>query len=227
MPSSCHSCTASDTTTPWPTSVVANPQMSRRADACTRQSSIAGESMAARAGRTHLWVLIEHPGPWPASAPDDVLPRELSDRLDSVAGLIRVVLIRRPNNRQVTAPTCLLAWSDGIRHWMREGAAESYDDLVDLPFETMAAGLEPSFGRSRRTPFFAVCTHGKKDACCAELGRPIVSALTTIPNADVWECSHIGGDRFAANMIAWPSALYFSRLGADSAVEAVNSYLAG
>ena len=206
---------------------VANPQTSRRPHACTRQSSTAGEPMVGRAGMTHLWVLIEHPGPWPASAPDDILPVALTEKIYAAQGRIRVVVIRRTRNRRVLTPTCVLAWTDGTRQWMREGAVDRYEDLSVLPFESMATGAEPDFGRSRTEPLFAVCTHGKKDACCAELGRPVVSALNAAQIADVWECSHIGGDRFAANMIAWPAAVYFSRLDGNSAIDAAEKYLAG
>ncbi|WP_259349071.1 MULTISPECIES: sucrase ferredoxin [Rhodococcus] len=206
---------------------VANPQSSRRPHACTRQSSTAGEPMVGRAGMTHLWVLIEHPGPWPASAPDDVLPVALTEKIYAAQGRIRLVVIRRPRNRRVLTPMCVLAWTDGTRQWMREGSVDRYEDLSVLPFESMATGVEPDFGRSRTEPLFAVCTHGKKDACCAELGRPVVSALNAAQIADVWECSHIGGDRFAANMIAWPAAVYFSRLDGNSAIDAAEKYQAG
>jgi hypothetical protein len=33
----------------------------------------------------------------------------------------------------------------------------------------------------------------------------------------VWECSHIGGDRFAANMVVLPESLYFGRVEPDVA----------
>src|SRR3546814_10594893 len=74
---------------------VANPQTSRRSHACTRQSSTAGEPMVGRAGMTHLWVLIEHPGPWPASAPDDVLPVALTEKIYAAQGRIRLVVDRK------------------------------------------------------------------------------------------------------------------------------------
>lgn len=200
---------------------------SRRADACSRQSSSAGEPMVARAGRTRLWVLIEHPGPWPYSAPEGVLPPALVDRIDAAPGHVRLALIRRPRARTADRPRWILAWSDGTRHWMREGTATGYDELAGLPFAACAAGIEPDVGAPRHVPLFAVCTHGKKDACCAELGRPIVSALTPVDDADVWECTHIGGDRFAANMVVLPEGLYFSRLGTESARDVVREYRAG
>jgi hypothetical protein len=33
----------------------------------------------------------------------------------------------------------------------------------------------------------------------------------------VWECSHIGGDRFAANLVVLPDSLYFGRVDPESA----------
>jgi hypothetical protein len=129
---------------------VANPQTSRRPHACTRQSSTVGEPMVGRAGMTHLWVLIEHPGPWPASAPDDVLPVALTEKIYTAQGRIRLVVIRRPRIRRVLTPMCVLAWTDGTRQWMREGSVDRYEDLSVLPFESMATGVEPDFGRSAR-----------------------------------------------------------------------------
>ena len=59
----------------------------------------------------------------------------------------------------------------------------------------------------------AVCTHGRHDACCAERGRPLAAALAGSAHADaVWECSHIGGDRFAGNLLVLPRGLYYGRL---------------
>lgn len=198
-----------------------------RPDACARRSSEIGEPIIARAGHTRLWILVEHPGPWPKSAPAGVLPDLLVERVDALTEPVRLVLIRRPRLRRVTEPRWILAWSDGVRHWMREGTVADHADLLDLPFETSAVGVEPDVGTSRSAPLFVVCTHGKKDACCAEMGRPIVTAASTVGDADVWECTHIGGDRFAANMIALPEGLYFSRLDADSAVATVRDHLAG
>jgi hypothetical protein len=207
--------------------VVENDQISRRGDACTRRSSEVGEPMLARAGRAVLWVLIEHPGPWPKDAPGSVLPDEVVERIEALGRPVRLVLIRRSRDRSIVKPRWFLAWSDGVRKWMREGSVSSYDDLMNLPFESSADGREPDIGVARHQPIFAVCTHGKKDICCAELGRPIVNAAGSVVGAEVWECTHIGGDRFAANMVALPSGLYFSRLGPDSAVATVREVLAG
>jgi hypothetical protein len=44
------------------------------------------------------------------------------------------------------------------------------------------------------------------------------------PGWDVWECSHLGGDRFAANVLLLPSGELFGSLGTVSAVQAVREF---
>jgi hypothetical protein len=69
----------------------------------------------------------------------------------------------------------------------------------------LGAGWEPDDSR-----YVLVCTNGRHDACCATFGRPLVRALRASRWADeVWECSHIGGDRFAGNIVLLPDSLYF------------------
>ena len=62
------------------------------------------------------------------------------------------------------------------------------------------------------TALFAVCTHGRRDPCCAERGRPLAAALSQAFPDQTWESTHIGGDRFAGNLIAFPHGFYFGRV---------------
>jgi hypothetical protein len=43
----------------------------------------------------------------------------------------------------------------------------------------------------------------------------------------VWESSHYGGDRFAANLVCLPHGLYFGRLSPEDAEGVVDAYEAG
>lgn len=56
-----------------------------------------------------------------------------------------------------------------------------------------------------------VCVHGLRDACCAKFGYSIFLELKKI-GANVRQCSHLGGDRFAANMIVFPGGNCFGHL---------------
>lgn len=89
------------------------------------------------------------------------------------------------------------------------------------PPEALAAVLEmaaPRWGApAPPTPRIAICTHGTRDRCCAKWGfaafreaarlyREGASALEPL------ECSHLGGDRFAATGIVFPSGGMYGRL---------------
>jgi hypothetical protein len=67
-------------------------------------------------------------------------------------------------------------------------------------------------------PLYLVCTHGKHDPCCAIRGRPLVAAMAeALSPGRVWECSHVGGDRFAGNVVALPGGLYLGRVEPEEA----------
>ena len=42
-----------------------------------------------------------------------------------------------------------------------------------------------------------------------------------------WECSHVGGDRFAANVVVLPDGVYYGNLDPTSAIKVIGDHLAG
>ncbi len=76
-------------------------------------------------------------------------------------------------------------------------------------------------------PLALVCTHGRRDPCCAERGRPLATATAAAFPAETWESTHVGGDRFAANMLLFPHGLYFGHVEAVRGPEVVGAYRDG
>jgi hypothetical protein len=77
-------------------------------------------------------------------------------------------------------------------------------------------------------PLFLACTHGKHDPCCARRGRPLFEALTEQLDAgSVWQSTHIGGDRFAGNLVCLPHGIYYGRVERDDVPLVVDEYLDG
>ena len=60
--------------------------------------------------------------------------------------------------------------------------------------------------------------------CCAVYGRPVVQALAEIDPERTWECSHVGGDRFAANVLLMPAGLVYGHVDAGEVGELVGAY---
>ncbi len=76
-------------------------------------------------------------------------------------------------------------------------------------------------------PILLVCTHGVHDTCCALRGRPVAAALAARWPDQVWECSHVGGDRFAPNVVVLPDGFYYGNLDPETAVGAIRRHLGG
>jgi hypothetical protein len=106
----------------------------------------------------------------------------------------------------------------GAASWLETAALDRLDDVRDLDLAALGGGRSPGL-EPQEAPVLAVCTHGRHDACCAERGRPVALALARSRHADaVWECSHIGGDRFAGNLLVLPRGLYYGRVDPDAAI---------
>ena len=89
--------------------------------------------------------------------------------------------------------------------------------------EPVVAGRDGGTGAA----LLLVCAHGRHDACCAVRGRPVAAALAARWPAETWECSHVGGDRFAPNLLVLPDGAYYGDLDPASAEQVVEDHLAG
>jgi len=100
------------------------------------------------------------------------------------------------------------------------------EELTLIDLDAVSRGEPPDWTRLDR-PLFGVCTHGRHDACCAERGRPVAAALSASHPADTWEISHMGGDRFAANMLVLPEGLYYGRMEPGTASQVASLHEQG
>ena len=87
--------------------------------------------------------------------------------------------------------------------------------LLRLDLGALAFPDPPGIGEPGPPSLHLVCTNGRHDPCCADFGRPVVRALVEAGHPDVWECSHVGGDRFAANVVCLPTGIYYGRVEPD------------
>jgi hypothetical protein len=178
----------------------------------------------ASAGRS--WVLLEVAGAWGRSALldspavlDPAVGRAIARRFET-AGL-RIAAIRRPGRRSATPRwRWFIARSD-------EGREALYRGEVDGPGEYLDVAPDGSGGEPCNGPLVAVCAHGKHDQCCAVRGRAATAAIAQRYPDFTWECSHLGGDRFAATMLVLPEGLCYGRVDSTDAPELVRLYLDG
>lgn len=189
--------------------------------------------MVGTASTVRSWLLLEDPGPWGRDALRDArLPRGIGPdllRRCRVAG-VRPLLIRRARTGELAAPddgvACFAIRSGPEPPWIERVRLGGVSDALDLDLRALGRGERLGYPQQEE-PIFLVCTHGRRDVCCAERGRPLAHALTAAYPEQTWESSHLGGDRFAGNLVAFPHGLYFGRVRAEDGADVARAYTEG
>jgi hypothetical protein len=198
---------------------------------CSAVSSERGESLAATASRIDHWLLVEYRGAWARELlGDSLLSPELKAHLrEQLAALERgrLLFVKQPERRERSGRRVFFGASRPGAERLFWLEVEHQQDLSDFDFVAALAGdggpAAPLDG-----PLFVVCTHGKRDRCCARHGRPLYDALRReVEPERVWQCTHVGGDRFAGNVVVLPHGLYYGRVGPDDAGALVAAHDAG
>lgn len=186
------------------------------------------EPLYATASLVSAWLLVEQSGAWgPDALTDSKFPSEIATELQRRASNVRILLIRQRKAKRERP----------VVFKVHSGSADRAPSMVSMPLIDPAALLDIDFdalddgdvgpGTTIDHPVYLVCTHGRHDICCADNGRPLYRAISSIRPARAWEVSHIGGDRFAGNLLVLPRGDYFGRLEPDDAERLITDYEAG
>jgi hypothetical protein len=197
---------------------------------CAAASLEREEPAVGSASTVRAFLLVENAGPWGVDALRDArLPEAVKDGLRTRASRagVRVLLVRRHRGaRSGPGLRVFAAWADAASPWLETTTVAEPEVLLDVDIEALGRGRSPGLTRTDR-PVFCVCTHGRHDSCCASLGRPTATALTASHPQETWDVSHIGGDRFAANVLVLPEGLYYGRVSATAAPALAARHLQG
>jgi hypothetical protein len=170
---------------------------------CSEGSAAASEVLAGSASQGARWLILERNGAWGRDAvADSQLPVGVREVLESFDG--RALLVRRPDRRGTETAVFLAETTESGGVLVRRTLVE----LEGLAVPAAADGDEPL-----ASPLFLVCAHGRRDACCAKLGTPVYESLSPhVDSALLWQSSHHGGHRFAANVLALPAGVQLGRV---------------
>jgi hypothetical protein len=195
--------------------VTAQPAAERRAF-CAAVSSAAGEPLAATASRIDHWLLVEYRGAWARDVLGDCLfSQELKAHLRGQLEALersRLLFVKKPERRARAGRRVFFGTSKPGEERFFGLEVEHQNDLLGFDF---VAALDAGGGEASPVegPLYVVCTHGKRDRCCARQGRPLYDALRDATDTDrVWQSTHVGGDRFAGNVVTLPHGLYYGRV---------------
>jgi hypothetical protein len=191
--------------------------------ACSEASLAAGEKLSATAVTAERWLLVEVPGAWPRDVDADgvLAGRARSAVADWLAepSAARLQLVRRPG-RTGRRPLAFAIRAEESRREVRRIELDRLDDLADVDLHDAGARVDSAL--------VLVCGHGSRDRCCASRGTAVYRALESqLGEEELWISSHLGGHRFAANVLVLPVGLQLGRVDEEDARDAVARALAG
>lgn len=170
--------------------------------------------MIGTADRVDAWLMLEYRPAWKARAIDDGdlgpdTRRWLDQSLQRLqqAGLkARPQLIRQP---EIDRPGITLFVGLPDRSIRFHG--DDYRFLQDV--DLLDAIRRPERHAQVAEPHYFVCTNGQRDLCCARFGLPLYAALRARVGERAWQVTHLGGHRFAPNVLVLPQGVLYGRVG--------------
>jgi hypothetical protein len=199
---------------------------------CSDLSLEAAEPLYGSAAQTQAYLLLEYGGNWGAKALEEsALPGPVKDRLNdlgkSIPGLKTLLIKTQRRQRLAGGGRFFIAALSVHSPRLHAFQLADYGDLLDLDIPAILAG-DPAYDDHRwHEPLYLVCAHGRRDLCCALRGLPAYNALSTAlqssPELSVWQASHVGGHRFAANLLCLPHGLMYGRVGPETALSILDA----
>ena len=193
---------------------------------CSEVSAARGEPIGATASRVDRWLLVEYGGYWPYDPLDAAvfagsLRERLAERLRSL-GSAKLLLTKRPGRARRDRVEVIYGATPERGTWFRRLELDHHGELADLDLGPDGPGDPLDH------PLLLVCTHGIRDRCCARYGQALARTLNRLADPE-WlrHVSHVGGDRFAANLVALPEGIYFGRVAPGHASSVLAAYLEG
>ena len=189
---------------------------------CSALAEELGEPMIGTVDQRVRWILVEDRSAWGSEAVKDVLGEDFAR--EAKARGVRPLLIRR---REGDPEADTVRRAILVDTASREMAVRTIGHPSELTMPALADAPVVEFGATMTDPIFLVCTNGKRDACCALRGRMLVTALATHHAERTWECTHLGGHRFAGNLVCLPDGIVYGRVPPADGPRLAEAYLEG
>ena len=178
---------------------------------CASVAQAQQEPLLGTAPRVDVWLLLEYQPVWEAKALQfNDLPQDTLAWLDN--------LVRRyADQGQVARPQFIRqrrGSGPGITFLVGTSTALQRFDVADYPALTQIDPIAEA-GTPVGAPQYFVCSNGRRDLCCSRFGLPVYARLRDLVADRAWEISHVGGHRFAANVLALPQNAMYGHLAPE------------
>lgn len=197
---------------------------------CSTLSLEGGEPLYGSASDKRVWFLLEYNPPWGAQAfPESNIPEPVKAHLSAGLSAIpdsNILMLRQPGRaREGIAFFVVIADEQAPR--LYEFRLNAYADLLNIDLAAVVNGDQIYDSNLSDEPLYLVCLNARRDRCCALYGLGIYNALVPVVGNRVWQCSHIGGHRFAPTGLFFPHGICYGRMNPDHIPSMVEAYRSG
>jgi len=211
----------------------ANPHVEVNNVRCALVSAEQDEPLLGTAPEATAFLLVEVHRSWAGKILATELPEAVRSFLATLepahAGL-RLQFIRAPKRTRGSIAVYLCR----VGQFVSRLELERLEDVPSLDVGTWLAQGTLSGATLLADPLTLVCTHGRRDVCCALLGNPLYDALVAARPACpddalpmVWQTSHLGGHRFAPVVLSLPDGHCYGRVTVDEADDFLSAQAQG
>lgn len=186
---------------------------------CSTNSRLNQEPWLGSASPAQVWIALSHPKPWGANALSSIdIGDQNRKHLTSIFSLYpdsRIQIITQNNSSEI-----VLFFAVAFEHDQRlyRIPLSNYDSIRDLQWQDIIDN-KPAYQKySSHTPVYLICTNDQHDPCCGKWGQQLFDQNSNTKN--LWQCSHLGGDRFAANVVSLPTGSYYRQID-EQALKAI------
>jgi len=195
---------------------------------CSALSIEVNEQLFGTAPLTEVWIALEYPFPAGNKALEEsTIPDAVKVNLFNIQKSIpatRLLLIRQEKPKPHPEIRAFVGLSSILPPRLYEFHLSNYEELLSLDLASLFSGQIEYPESLRNKPLFLVCTNGKRDPCCAQWGQSVYSEMAKHAAGLVWQTSHLGGHRFAANVICLPHGIYYGRIRPEQATSLMSDY---
>lgn len=199
---------------------------------CSELARADGAVLIGSADPVDVWILLEYSAVWRARALNDNalspavnnwLRNAVAEIESTLACKARLLFVRQTEREYTPSQTADLSGRPHKLFVVRSGERDARVSAVDLPnydallqLDAVALARDGTGAEVFGEPLYLVCTNGQRDLCCARFGLPVYEQLARLYGDSVWQTTHVGGHRYAPNLICLPEGVVYGF--ADTAV---------
>lgn len=195
---------------------------------CALEARLSNAPLVGTAPRVDVWLLLEYPHPWGNKALEEShLPDQVKQYLSGQAASIsnaRIQLIKHRSRDAVPQILFSVVLSREVKPVRYTFELPHYEALLDLDLTAVVSGSPVDDPHITGKPLYLICTNARRDACCASRGLPVYERLSAQIGTSVWQTTHVGGHRFAANLVCLPYGIYYGRVDDVDPVMLIQEY---